>query len=52
MDTPLDPDITRAVWLDTTALTERTAEFRSPLVAQCWQDYLAGKRYPLDLLNE
>ena len=52
LDTPLDPDITQAVWLDADAMQRRAAQFRTPLVWQCWQDYLAGKRYSLDLLNE
>ena len=52
LDTPLDPDITRAVWLDADAMQARAAQFRTPLVLQCWQDYRAGKRYSLDLLNE
>lgn len=52
LDTPLDPDITQAVWLDADAMNTRAAQFRTPLVLQCWHDYLAGKRYSLDLLNE
>lgn len=52
LDTPLDPDITQAIWLDADAMQRRAAQFRTPLVWQCWQDYLAGKRYDLDLLNE
>ena len=52
LDTPLDPDITQTVWLDADAMQRRAAQFRSPLVQQCWQDSLAGKRYDLDLLNE
>lgn len=51
-DRPLDSDIHQAVWLDTEAIAQRQSQFRSPLVHQCLQDYLAGKRYPLDLLIE
>jgi hypothetical protein len=28
-----------------------TARHRSPLLLQCIEDYLAGKRYPLDLIH-
>jgi len=48
--TPLDPDIYQAVWLDADTLRQRQAEFRSPLVLECWQDYVDGKRYPLELI--
>ena len=48
----LDAGIVRAVWLlpdEIRALGER---HRSPLVLRCIEDYLAGKRYPLDALIE
>jgi 8-oxo-dGTP pyrophosphatase MutT (NUDIX family) len=45
----LDPDIRRVLWLDRAALLERQA--RNPLVLRCVDDYLAGRRYPLDLLH-
>lgn len=48
--TALDPDIHQAVWLDADSLRERQSQFRSPLVLDCWQDYLDGKRYPLALI--
>jgi hypothetical protein len=28
-----------------------TAQHRSPLLLQCIEDYLAGKRYPLDVVQ-
>lgn len=52
LDTPLDTDIHQAVWLDANTIQQRRFQFRSPLVEQCLQDYLAGKRYPLDLLTD
>jgi hypothetical protein len=48
----LDSDIHQAVWLDADTIKQRRSQFRSPLVEQCLQDYLAGKRYPLDLLTD
>ena len=48
----LDRDISRVLWL--TAAEVRTAEdrLRSPQVCACIDDYLAGCRYPLQLLND
>ncbi len=52
LDRPLDADIHQAVWLDAVTIQQRCSQFRSPLVGQCLQDYLSGKRYPLDLLAD
>ncbi len=46
----LDTDITAAHWLTLSEIQERRALLRSPLVLRSLQDYLAGKRYPLELL--
>lgn len=46
----LDTDIVDNVWLSQEELLQR--QLRSPLVARCVADYLAGVRYPLDLLIE
>lgn len=46
----LDSGIERAVWLDRDEIVARQAQWRSPLVLRCVDDYLAGRRYPLDLL--
>ena len=46
----LDDGIVDAVWLSADELAQRRAEHRSPLVMQCVEDYLRGRRYPLDLL--
>ncbi len=46
----LDDGILRALWLTREEIAERAAEHRSPLVQRCVDDYLAGVRYPLELL--
>lgn len=47
----LDPDIHRALWLSQAEFTARIDEIRSPLVADCLNDYLDGQRYPLSLFH-
>ena len=49
-DRSLDHGILRAVWLAQDEIRALRARHRSPLVLHCMEDYLAGKRYPLDLL--
>ncbi len=46
----LDRGILRAVWLDLNEIRAARERHRSPLVERCVEDYLAGKRYPLDAL--
>jgi ADP-ribose pyrophosphatase YjhB (NUDIX family) len=46
----LDTGILRAVWLSPDEIRETQARHRSPLVLRCVEDYLAGKRYSLDML--
>ncbi len=48
----LDRAIIRTLWLDRRELAARAAEHRSPLVLRCVDDYLAGARHPLALLNQ
>lgn len=50
----LDPDIESVLWLNREQLqTSATqARFRSPLVWRCVEDYLEGRRYPLELLQD
>lgn len=48
----LDPDITAAHWLSADEIRSRRARLRSPLVMQSLDDYLRGKRFPLELLVE
>ncbi|MDE2598374.1 MAG: NUDIX hydrolase [Rhodocyclaceae bacterium] len=47
----LDTGIIRAVWKTPAEIEAEQTLHRSPLVWQCVQDYLAGRRYPLDLLR-
>jgi 8-oxo-dGTP pyrophosphatase MutT (NUDIX family) len=46
---PLDAGIERAVWLDREALILQRPRHRGPMVERCVDDFLAGRRYPLDL---
>lgn len=47
----LDPDIIQTHWM-TQAQIEQSENLRSPLVAQCVQDYLSGQRHPLSILRD
>lgn len=47
----LDDGIVRAVWLTAEEIRETQSRHRSPLVWQCVEDHLAGKRFPLDLIT-
>lgn len=47
----LDRGIIRATWLSPADIRGQTTVHRSPLVLRCVEDYLAGKRYPLDILT-
>jgi 8-oxo-dGTP pyrophosphatase MutT (NUDIX family) len=46
----LDHGILRALWLTPDELRACAPSHRSPLVLRCVEDYLAGQRFPLDLL--
>ena len=48
----LDQGIVRALWLTPDELQAERARHRSPLVYRCVEDYLAGRRFPLELLVE
>jgi len=48
---PLDRAILRTLWLGRPEIVARTAEHRSPLVLRCIDDYLAGTRHPLTMLQ-
>ncbi|KKW68659.1 NUDIX hydrolase [Lampropedia cohaerens] len=48
---PLDDGILRAVWMDVEQVRASQAQHRSPIVMQCIEDYLQGRRYPLELLR-
>lgn len=47
----LDNGIVRAVWMTPEEIRVSVAKHRSPLILQCVEDYLAGKRYPLELVT-
>jgi 8-oxo-dGTP pyrophosphatase MutT (NUDIX family) len=48
----LDHDIVRTLWLSPEEIRAERARHRSPQVERCLNDYLAGRRYPLELLAE
>ena len=47
----LDDGIVRAVWLSLDELRATQERHRSPLILQCVEDYIAGRRFSLDLLR-
>ena len=47
---PLDDGILQAVWKTRDELIAQPQKLRSPMVINCIDDYLAGKRFPLDML--
>lgn len=49
---PLDEGIIRALWLSRDELVAKKDKLRSPMVLRCIDDYLAGKKYPLELLTD
>ena len=51
-DRPLDDGILRVLWLPYDELVALRARHRSPLVLRCVDDYRAGCRHPLDLVQE
>lgn len=50
-DRPLDEGILQALWLTPAELAAESARHRSPLVWQVVEDFLAGRRFPLQALN-
>ena len=47
----LDQGIIRAVWMTEAEIRASQARHRSPLVLRCVEDFLSGKRYPLNILT-
>ena len=47
----LDDGIVRAVWMTPQEIRATADRHRSPLIVQCVEDWLAGRRYDLDLLR-
>jgi hypothetical protein len=50
-DRPLDHGILRTLWMTRDELAACQERHRSPIVLQCVDDYLAGKRTALALLH-
>ena len=48
---PLDPPIVTTHWFAREEIARRAARLRTPLVLRCIEDYLAGRRLPLDALT-
>jgi 8-oxo-dGTP pyrophosphatase MutT (NUDIX family) len=48
----LDKGIVRALWLTPAELEVQPARLRSPLVMRCIEDFLQGRRQPLDSVSE
>jgi 8-oxo-dGTP pyrophosphatase MutT (NUDIX family) len=46
----LDDGIARAMWLTRDEIVASRERHRSPMVLRCVDDYLDGRRYPLDLI--
>jgi len=47
----LDSPILRAAWLTAGEIRALARRHRSPLVMRCVEDYLAGRRYPIDIVT-
>jgi ADP-ribose pyrophosphatase YjhB (NUDIX family) len=47
----LDEGIVRAVWMTPDEIRATQPRHRSPLILRCVEDYLAGHRYPLNLIT-
>ena len=47
----LDTGIVRTLWLTPDEVRASAARHRSPLLVRCMEDYLAGQRFPLELLS-
>ena len=47
----LDEGIVRVLWLTPDEVRAGRERHRSPLVAQCMEDWLAGRRFPLELIR-
>ena len=47
----LDEGIVRAVWMGIDEIRDKASLLRSPQVLTCIEDYLTGKRYPLEVIT-
>lgn len=48
---PLDKEIVRLHWLTPDELGQRAGQHRSPLVQRCVDDFLEGRRFPLEVFS-
>ncbi len=48
----LDEGIVDSLWLSYEDIVARLAEHRSPLVLRCIDDYRAGRRWPVDIVQD
>lgn len=49
---PLDSGILRALWLDRDAIVAASDRLRSPLILHSIDDWLGGRRLPLDIVRQ
>jgi 8-oxo-dGTP pyrophosphatase MutT (NUDIX family) len=47
----LDTGILRTLWLTPDEIRASVDRHRSPLLLRCMEDYLAGRRYPLEMIG-
>jgi 8-oxo-dGTP pyrophosphatase MutT (NUDIX family) len=47
----LDTGIVRTLWMSPDEIRASRAQHRSPLLLQCMEDYLAGQRFPLNVVS-
>lgn len=47
----LDRGIERAVWMSREQLVARAPRLRSPMVLRCIDDFTAGRRFPLEIIQ-
>jgi 8-oxo-dGTP pyrophosphatase MutT (NUDIX family) len=47
----LDRGIERALWMGREQMLARAARLRSPMVMRCVDDYLEGRRFPLEIVQ-
>lgn len=47
----LDDGIVRTLWLTAAEIEASQARHRSPFIVQCVADFMAGRRFPLDLIR-
>ncbi|HEU4487313.1 MAG TPA: NUDIX hydrolase [Povalibacter sp.] len=47
----LDRGIDRALWMNRAQIVARSTRLRSPMVLRCIDDYIEGRRYPLDVVQ-